>query len=171
MIEAAVLLPLYRGRDGDVRLVLVRRAEGGVHGGELAFPGGKRERSDDSLQHTALRETEEEIGLSAGRVTVLGRLPVVETRSTGFRITPFVARIVPPRRWWPDRREVAEVLEVPLREFRRPDNLGVDRVRLPGWREAQEFEYYRLGRDRLWGASYRILQQLLPSLTANQWDV
>ena len=55
LVEAAVLLPVYRDGDGELRLVLVQRGSGGVHGGELAFPGGKRDPDDNSLLDTALR--------------------------------------------------------------------------------------------------------------------
>src|SRR5688500_13126070 len=61
LIEPAALIPVYRDRDGHVRLVLIRRGEGGVHGGHLAFPGGKRDPDDASMQDTAVREAEEEI--------------------------------------------------------------------------------------------------------------
>ena len=171
LVEAAVLLPVYRDGDGELRLVLVQRGSGGVHGGELAFPGGKRDPDDNSLLDTALRETQEEIGLAKDAVSVLSRLPVVETRTTGFRITPFLARIAPPARWRPERREVAEVLDVSLSEFERPGNRGEAFMRLPGWTEPQEFPFFRIGAHKLWGASYRMLQPLLPSLAANEWDV
>jgi len=170
LVEAAVLLPVYRDGDGALRLILVQRGSGGVHGGELAFPGGKRELDDNSLLDTALRETQEEIGLAKDAVSVLLRLPVVETRTTGFRITPFLARIVPPPRWRPEQREVAEVLEVLLSEFERQGNRGEAFMRIPGLTEPQKFPFYRIGPHKLWGASYRMLQPLLASLTANEWD-
>jgi len=171
LVEAAVLLPVYRDGDGELRLVVVQRGSGGVHGGELAFPGGKRALHDNTLLDTALRETQEEIGLAIDAISVLSKLPVVETRTTGFRISPFLARIVPPPRWRPEQREVAAVLEVLLREFERPGNRGEAFMRIPGWTEPQQFPFYRVGQHKLWGASYRMLQPLLPSLTANHWDI
>src|SRR3954466_720202 len=91
--DAGVLVPLYRDPAGDVRLIMIRRTEGGLHGGQLAFPGGVRDPGDASLRDTALREAEEEIGLDPDRVEVLAELPVMETRITGYRITPFLARV------------------------------------------------------------------------------
>jgi 8-oxo-dGTP pyrophosphatase MutT (NUDIX family) len=88
MREAAVLVPVYRRQDGELVVVLVRRAQGGVHSGQLALPGGQRDPSDADLAATALREADEEIGLAADRVELLAALPVVETRTTGFRIAP-----------------------------------------------------------------------------------
>ena len=99
--EAAVLVPVYRRPDGELVVVLVRRARGGVHGGQLALPGGQRDPGDVDLAATALREAEEEIGLAGDRVELLAALPVVETQTTGFRIAPFLARLVVPTPWRP----------------------------------------------------------------------
>src|SRR5512145_119484 len=93
LIESAALVPVYRDRDGHVRLVLIRRGAGGVHGGHLAFPGGKRDPDDASIQDTAVREAEEEIGLSKDEIEVLCALAPIDTRTSGFRIHPFLARI------------------------------------------------------------------------------
>jgi 8-oxo-dGTP pyrophosphatase MutT (NUDIX family) len=102
MHEAAVLVPVYRARDGELVVVLVRRGEGGVHGGQLALPGGQRDPGDADLTTTALREAEEELGLARDRVELLAALPVVETQTTGFRVAPFLARPpTPPPPWRP----------------------------------------------------------------------
>src|SRR5438876_9401012 len=97
--DAAVVVPLYRDGAGEVRIVIIRRAERGIHGGQLAFPGGKRDPGDASALDGALRETREEIGLAPEAIEVLEQLPVFETRTTGFRIHPFLARIARPRAW------------------------------------------------------------------------
>jgi 8-oxo-dGTP pyrophosphatase MutT (NUDIX family) len=89
--ESAVLIPVFRNAAGEATLVLVRRGSHGVHGGQLAFPGGKREPTDASLLATALRETEEEIGLPATAIEVLAALPPVQTRTSGFHIAACVA--------------------------------------------------------------------------------
>src|SRR5437016_866096 len=104
LIDAAVLVPVYRDHAGVVRVVLVRRAEGGPHGGEIAFPGGKLDPDDGSLRDAALREAREEIGLPPGAAHVLAELSAFETRVSGFRIHPFLARIVPPETWRPAER-------------------------------------------------------------------
>ena len=87
-----------------MRLVLIRRSERGVHGGHLAFPGGKHDPEDASLQETALREAWEELGLDRQLVEVLTELPTVETMTTDFLIYPFLARIVRPNTWNPSER-------------------------------------------------------------------
>ncbi len=127
---AAVLVPVFRDREGRARLVLIVRAERGVHGGQLAFPGGVREPGDASLLETALREAAEEIGLARERVEVLEALPVFETRSTGFAIAPFLARIAPPHAWRPAPDEVAGVLEPALDELADPAARGTSLERV-----------------------------------------
>src|SRR5215218_10656127 len=104
--EAAVLVLVYRRRDGELMLVLVRRARGGAHGGQLALPGGQREPADADLAATALREANEKLGLVGDRVELLAALPVVETQTTGFRIAPFLARLAAPVPWRLQEREV-----------------------------------------------------------------
>lgn len=171
LLEAAVLVPVFRDPDGGLRLVLVRRTEGGIHGGQLAFPGGKRDPGDDSPLATALREAHEEIGLEPDSVTPLASLPVVEVRVTGYRIVPFLGRIVPPPAWRPAADEVAEVLEVRVADLVRPEARGESMERIPGWSEPVMIRYYRIGPHRLWGATHRIVEPLLPRLLAGEWEV
>jgi 8-oxo-dGTP pyrophosphatase MutT (NUDIX family) len=87
-------VPLFRDDEGELRLVLVARGPLGRHGHQLSLPGGKHEPGDASLLETALRETEEEIGLTRANFEVTGALPPIDTRTTGFRVHPHLARIV-----------------------------------------------------------------------------
>lgn len=168
--EAGVLVPVYRDRDGELRLVVILRTPGGVHGGQLAFPGGTRDPGDVSLLETALREAEEEIGLDRARARVLAALPMIETSTTGFRIAPFLARIDPPPAWRPSEREIAAVLELSVRDLVDPARHEESVEQFPGWPEPRRIGYYRVGEHRLWGASYRILNPLLPRLVAGEWS-
>ena len=169
--EAGVLVPVYRDPEGVARIVVIRRAEGGLHGGHLAFPGGVREPGDATLRDTALREADEEIGLPIEHVTGLEPLPVIETRTTGYRIAPYLARIVRPPVWRPAPAEIAEILEVAVRDLTRPDAHGDALEHLPGWTEPRRIAFYRVGSYRLWGASYRILHPLLARLTAGELEL
>jgi 8-oxo-dGTP pyrophosphatase MutT (NUDIX family) len=171
LIEAAVLVPVYRGDDGEVRLVVVRRGEGGIHSGLLAFPGGKPDPGDRSLLETALREAREEIGITHERIEILADLPGVETMTTGFLISPFLARITPLKQWQRDEREIAEIIEVKLSELAHPEAHGEDVRQLPGWPEPRRTPFYRVGPYQLWGATYRILHPLLPRLLAEEWTI
>jgi 8-oxo-dGTP pyrophosphatase MutT (NUDIX family) len=169
--DAAVLVPVYRDVSGDARVVLVRRAEGGPHGGQLAFPGGARETGDASLLDTALREAEEEIGLERAAVTVLAELEPVNTRVSGYLVTPYLARIRRPERWRVDPLEVAEVLEPRLADLARPETHGEAMESFSGWLAPVKIGFFRVGPHRLWGASYRMFRPLLPRLLAGEWEI
>ncbi len=170
MRQAAVLVPLFRDRAGELRLVVVRRAEGGIHGGQLAFPGGKQDPGDASLRDTARREAREEIGLDGG-VEILADLPVASTLTSGYRVAPFLARVAPPPAWRLDDREIAEVLEVPLADLAGRRARGREVRSFPTWPEPQWVPFYRLGEHKLWGLSYRILKPLVPRLLAGEWPI
>jgi 8-oxo-dGTP pyrophosphatase MutT (NUDIX family) len=166
--DAAVLAPVYRDPAGRLRMVFIRRTERGIHGGQIAFPGGKREAGDTTCLETALREAHEEIGLEPSRVRVLAELPVITTYSSGFRIHPFLAS-VRPGTWRPQAAEVSEVLEVPVDDLVREDLRGESEERFPGRDAPVRIEFLRIGPHRLWGATWRIVRPLLPRLVAGEW--
>jgi 8-oxo-dGTP pyrophosphatase MutT (NUDIX family) len=171
LIDSAVLVPIYRDNNCNVRLVFVRRNEGGIHGGQIAFPGGKHDPQDESMLATAVREANEEIGLSTDGLDVIADLPVIETHSTGYRIYPFLARIVPPPEWRRDKREIAEVFTVKLDDLARPEVQG-DEVRyFPRLRTSLRIFFYLVGEYKIWGATYRMLQSLIPRLVAGEWEI
>ena len=114
--EAAVLVPLVARREGLQLLLTQRTAHLSDHAGQISFPGGRVEADDATREDTALRETEEEIGLARAHVRVLGRLPQYDIPS-GFRITPVVGWIDPPFELALDAFEVASVFEAPLAHF------------------------------------------------------
>ena len=112
-LAAAVLVPIVEREDG-LTILLTRRSDSlPVHRGQISFPGGRVEDDDVDDVETALRETEEEIGLERDQVEVIGRLDTYTTR-TGFQVTPVVGLIRPPFDLVPDPVEVAEIFEVPL---------------------------------------------------------
>jgi 8-oxo-dGTP pyrophosphatase MutT (NUDIX family) len=172
LIDSAVLAPLYRDPQDRLRLVFIRRSPHGIHGGQIAFPGGRREPEDGNLLATALREAEEEVGLDPTTVNVLAELPVIETVVTGFRVAPFLGRLngAPPT-WRRQETEVDEILEVPVDELVRPEAHGVEYWQLPGWPEEREIPFYRIGPYQLWGATYKIVEPLIPRLLAGEWKV
>jgi 8-oxo-dGTP pyrophosphatase MutT (NUDIX family) len=114
--EAAVMVPLVHRAEGLQVLLTQRTSHLSDHAGQISFPGGRVEATDASREDTALRETEEEIGLARARVEVLGRLPEYEIPS-GFRITPIVGWIEPPFELKLDPFEVSSVFEAPLAHF------------------------------------------------------
>ena len=154
--RAAVLVPL-RERDGRLDVVLTRRRNDmRRHAGEIAFPGGRADPEDPSLTATALREAEEEIGLPAGNVEVLGALPPVGTMVTGYAVYPVVGWIEHPGAWRLSPREVDAVLELDLAAVRD----GYERKRLV--RRGIPFltDAYVVDDHLIWGATARMLGEL-----------
>lgn len=113
LVAAAVLVPVIMRETGLTMLLTQRTAHLRDHAGQVSFPGGRCEESDVSAEATALREAEEEVGLSPAQVEIIGRLPEYRT-GTGFVITPVVALVTPPLNLKLDDFEVAEVFEPPL---------------------------------------------------------
>jgi 8-oxo-dGTP pyrophosphatase MutT (NUDIX family) len=171
MIDAAILIPIYRSSDGELHIVMILRNPGGVHGGQIAFPGGKHDPEDETMLDTALREVREELGLAVAREDVLAELPMEQTRTTGYRVFPFVARITVPERWQIAEREIAAIVDVKLSDLLRPGARDKMIDRFPTWQKAEQVSYYQIGPHRLWGLSYRILQPVIPRLVAGEWGV
>jgi 8-oxo-dGTP pyrophosphatase MutT (NUDIX family) len=130
------------------------------HPGEISFPGGRRDPEDADLLATALREAEEEIGLPAGEVEVLGALQPTPTIATGYAVYPFVGLIEPGRAWALSAREVAGVLELPFGALR----AGYARRRLLRQGLPVRTETYVVGDDLIWGATARMLADLFERL-------
>jgi 8-oxo-dGTP pyrophosphatase MutT (NUDIX family) len=169
--EAAVLVPVYRRQDGQLMVVLVQRAQGGAHGGQLALPGGQRDPGDADLAATALREANEEIGLASDRVELLAALPVVETQTTGFRIAPFLAWLAGPVRWRRQEREIGEVVELPVADLARPEVRAEEVRDFPTWPAPRRVRLWRVGGHEVWGVTYRILEPLVPRLLGGEWPL
>jgi len=152
-----VLVALYLAGD-DLHVVLTRRgADLRRHPGEIAFPGGRPEDGELDLCATALREAEEEIGLPADAVEVIGALAPTPTISTGYVVHPFVGLIDPGRRWTLSADEVAEVIELPLATLA----AGYARRRLIRRGLPTPTVTYLVGEHLIWGATARILADLL----------
>ncbi|MBM2804180.1 MAG: CoA pyrophosphatase [Deltaproteobacteria bacterium] len=171
MIDSAVVIPVYRSREGELHIVMILRNPGGVHGGQIAFPGGKHDPADETMLDTALRELREELGLIVPREDILAELPMEQTRTTGYRVFPYVARIAVPEQWQIAEREIAELFDVKLSDLTRPGAHDKMIDRFPTWQKAEQVSFYQIGSHRLWGLSYRILHPIIPRLVAGEWDV
>jgi 8-oxo-dGTP pyrophosphatase MutT (NUDIX family) len=160
-VLAAVLVPLFRDPDGELRLVLTkRRADLRRHAGEISFPGGRHDPSDTDLTETALREAEEEIGLAGAEVRVIAALTPTSTFATNYTIHPFVAMLArdpSPRRWRASEREVETVLEPSLASL--SSARGLTTISRRGF--TFETDAYLFDGQVLWGATARILDDLL----------
>jgi 8-oxo-dGTP pyrophosphatase MutT (NUDIX family) len=157
--RAGVLVPLFV-RAGGLWIVFTRRTESlEHHRGQISFPGGGEEPGDATLWHTALRESEEELGIRPEDARALGRLSPLAT-STNFYVEPFVAAVPQPYVFRPAQAEIAEVLEIPVAALADPAIL--ERRRLPGRPEPVLF--YHHGDHVIWGATARMLAELLEAL-------
>jgi 8-oxo-dGTP pyrophosphatase MutT (NUDIX family) len=156
--DAAVLVPLHG--DPLTAVFTERRADLRRHAGEISFPGGRQDEPDEDLRMTALREAEEEIGLPASEVELVGALPPVGTFVTGYRIYPFVGRIPPGRVWTVQESEVAQVLEFSLHDL----VAGHEMKRLMRKGVPIKTPTYTVDGHLIWGATGRIVQSLLKRL-------
>ena len=158
---AAVLVPLVRREPGLTVLLTQRTEDMPSHAGQIAFPGGRTQQEDADARATALRETEEEVGLSRTFVDVIGQVDPYRT-GTGYEITPVVGIVSPGFTIHADPREVADVFEVPLAHFLDEKNHRIDsRI----W-QGRERRYYAMpyGDRYIWGATAGILRALYERL-------
>ena len=130
------------------------------HPGEISFPGGREDEDDADLTATALREAHEEIGLPPEAVQLLGALQPTPTLVTNFGIYPFVGLIEPGFAWVAQAEEVAQVLELPLAAVRD----GYARRRIERRGVAFRTDTYQVGGHLIWGATARIVADLLTRL-------
>ena len=160
---AAVLVPLVRREPGITVLLTQRTDDMPSHAGQIAFPGGRKQADDVDAVATALRETEEEVGLARRFVEVIGPVDHYCT-GTGYEITPIVGIVTPGFTTHADPREVADVFEVPLAHFLDEKNHRIDSRMAQG----RERRFYAMpyGERYIWGATAGMLKNLHFVLTA-----
>jgi 8-oxo-dGTP pyrophosphatase MutT (NUDIX family) len=158
-INASVLIPIILRADGPTLLFTQRTAHLTSHPGQVSFPGGRSEEIDATVIETALRETEEEIGLHRRHIEVIGVLPEYLT-ATGYRVTPVVGLITPPFVLVPDAIEVAEIFEVPLAYLMNGAHHERRIVSLPDNSGSRTFYAMVYDRFLIWGATAGMLRNL-----------
>ncbi|HEX2923685.1 MAG TPA: CoA pyrophosphatase [Chloroflexota bacterium] len=158
---AAVLILQFE-REGNSHIVLTKRTDDVAnHKGQISLPGGAREPEDETLLDTALRETEEELGISPDRIEVIGQLKPVYTSASNFNIFPVVARMDGSPSYQPDPGEVAEVIELPTSVFDQPERFWAEDWVGPGDEPARKVYFFRYGEHVIWGATAKILKGYL----------
>jgi len=162
--EASVLVIVYPTGDGLATLLTLRTDQLPEHAGQISFPGGSREPDDTSLLDTALRETEEEIGVDRATVEVLGELAPVWIPVTGYRVLPWVAVASERPKAYPDPVEVAEILDVSLTSLLARSVIERELWTLRGREYLVPF--YRHDDHKIWGATGRIVAMLTSALRA-----
>jgi 8-oxo-dGTP pyrophosphatase MutT (NUDIX family) len=165
--EAAVLVPITRGE--EPQLVLTLRASGlSTHGGEVAFPGGRRDPEDRDLMHTALREAQEEVGLPPGLVELVGPLSTLVSRH-GIKVTPYVGLVPDYVEYRPNDGEIAAVFSVPLRFFLDTPCEVTHRIDFRG--ESWYVPCYRYGKFKIWGLTAIMIVELVNLLYGADIDL
>lgn len=163
----AVLLLLYCRDDGLYLVLTKRRDDLPSHAGQVSFPGGRQE-GRELLVQTALRETEEEIGVPATAVLPLGALTPLYIPPSGYMVHPFVGwyQIDPPLHFVPADREVAEIIEVPLRELLDPATAVAEAWDFHGHEVL--VPHFALQGHKVWGATAIMLSEFVERLRATE---
>lgn len=155
-IRASILMPLYRKGDENFLILMKRTWTVKAHPGEISFPGGMFESTDENSQATAVRECCEEIGVRKEDMEIVGRLDDERTL-TGFVITPFVAVIPYPYQFSLSESEVAYLIHLPLKLLIGSEPV-IERIKYNG--EIKEIQAVYYNGERIWGATCRILLKL-----------
>ena len=163
--RAAVLVPIVRRPEGLTVLLTQRTAHLNNHAGQVSFPGGRAEELDSSSIETALRETEEEIGLARSHIEIIGVLPEHVTASA-YLVTPVVGLVSPPFELIAESNEVAEIFEVPLAFLM--DGVNHQRMSFDLPEGAGRRSFYAMPYERffIWGATAGMLRNLFHLLRA-----
>lgn len=155
--EAAVLMPLTRAADPE--LVLTLRAQNlSTHGGEVAFPGGRRDPEDCDLISTALRETHEEVGLEPGLVEVVGPLSELVSRH-GVKVTPYVGFVPHAVEYQANAGEIESIFSVPLEFFAEDPRQSTHRIDYLG--RTWYVPSYHFAGYKIWGLTAVMVVELI----------
>ncbi len=156
--RSAVLILFYPYRDKIFAPLILRPKYDGVHAGQMAFPGGRYEKTDENLIRTALREAQEEIGIKAADVQVLGKLTELFIPPSNFFVLPVVGKLPYKPDFYPDSREVEAVLEVSLDELLDEQVIGYTQLEVRG--VSIETPFYDIQGHKVWGATAMMISEL-----------
>lgn len=153
----SVLILLYESQD-EIRFPLIKRPDyAGTHGGQVSLPGGKTEPGEDSIQ-TALRETQEEIGILRDEVEILGRLSEFHVIPSNFMITPVVGTIKKVPNFIPDPFEVSRILHGSVRELIKDDAVATTEILAAGQYRLKA-PHFQIDGEIVWGATAMMLNE------------
>ncbi len=156
--KSSVLIPLFE-KNSKIFTILIQRPEyNGVHSAQVSFPGGGYEETDMSLENTALRETEEEIGIDRTKINIIGSLTDLYIPPSNYRVKPFIGYCNNIGELIPDKHEVKKIFTVEINEFAGNKNIKSKKIRI---KNGTEFEtsYYDMMGLTVWGATAMILSE------------
>jgi 8-oxo-dGTP pyrophosphatase MutT (NUDIX family) len=156
---AAVMILLYPKNDKTHLVLIVRNAYNGVHSSQIAFPGGKYEVSDADFSETALRETHEEIGIPSEKIEIIKQFTPVYIPPSNFSVHPFLGISSQELLFYPDIREVADIIELPLSVFLN-DEIIIEATLSTSYAHNISVPAYNIQNHVVWGATAMILSEL-----------
>jgi len=159
--KMGAVLILFFERADQLYFVLTQRPDyEGTHGGQVSFPGGRREESDFDLVETALRETEEEIGVNKNLITVVGKLSEYYVAASNHLVLPVVGYMKDVPVYKPDAYEVAEVFSVPLFDLLNPEKVKITELTVGKDQFKLRAPYFDFHNKVVWGATAGMLSEL-----------
>ena len=157
--EAAVMMLFYPRNEKTNLILIIRNAYPGVHSSQIAFPGGKKEKSDASFMETALRETQEEIGISENQITVIRPFSQVYIPPSNFLVHPFMGYSCEELLFNPDPNEVAGLIEMPFDHFLDDNNMELQKM-ATSYSVSIDVPVYVIKEHRVWGATAMMMSEL-----------
>ena len=162
--KSAVLILFFHEEDVLKMIVIRRSVYVGIHSGQIAFPGGRYEEDDIDVKTTALREIQEEIGISEDKIEILGRLTDIYVPPSNFLISVFVGYLAEKPVYNIDEREVDEVIEIPFAEFYKPDVVKEKSFFVNSIKATDNAPYFDVSNAEIWGASAMVISELMDVL-------
>ncbi|RXG28932.1 NUDIX hydrolase [Leeuwenhoekiella palythoae] len=157
---AGVMAVFYPNTKGETTLVLIlRKTYKGVHSNQVGFPGGKAETCDESIKHTALRETEEEVGLPQNEINVVKKLTKLYIPPSNFWVQPFIGYVEQTPVFTKEDAEVEAILEVPLEEFLADKSVITQRIDT-SYGTMLDVPAFYLSEHVVWGATAMMLSEV-----------
>lgn len=158
--NAGVMSLFYPSENFETRLILIlRKTYNGVHSAQVGFPGGKLEDGDETIQDAALRETEEEIGISRGTISVLKKLTEIYIPPSNFFVQPFLGITTESPRFIPQEEEVEALIEVSLVDFMDDENITIQTLPT-SYAKSMEVPAFKLNGHIVWGATAMMLNEV-----------
>lgn len=166
--KSAVMILFFHDND-ILKMVMIRRSlYVGIHSGQIAFPGGRYEETDHSIEHTAYREIEEEIGIEQLNIEPLGRMSDIYVPPSNFLISIFVGYMSEKPVYRIDEREVAEVIELDFQELMNPAIITNKSFYVPSAGQSFTAPCYATSKCDIWGASAMVISELIDAFNINQ---